>query len=175
MIRLEREAAIPVMMPRLIMTLANPIEHSADRAEFLKLCKRVEYTIRAWYHLRFEDLMVMDKSNFKICSNEEIDFARSRQYLLKLPITVDESKIDKNLLKRYFEEHHYDNLPDFADKRVHLSLIFHYACRLGKLFSRKSRVRIKNDPKKDDEITNEEFAHDFYVERVRIEDLEIRL
>lgn len=33
-------------------------EHSSDRAEFLKLCKRVEYTIRAWYLLQFEDLMV---------------------------------------------------------------------------------------------------------------------
>lgn len=34
------------------------VEHKSDRAEFLKLCKRVEYTIRAWYLLQFEDLMV---------------------------------------------------------------------------------------------------------------------
>ena len=34
-------------------------EHDSDRAEFLKLCKRVEYTIRAWYLLQFEDLMVL--------------------------------------------------------------------------------------------------------------------
>ncbi|CDP20666.1 unnamed protein product [Coffea canephora] len=34
-----------------------PPEHSSDRSEFLKLCKRVEYTIRAWYLLQFEDLM----------------------------------------------------------------------------------------------------------------------
>jgi len=33
-------------------------EHSADRVEFLKLCKRIEYTIRAWYLLQFEDMMV---------------------------------------------------------------------------------------------------------------------
>ncbi|RZS27473.1 hypothetical protein BHM03_00060950 [Ensete ventricosum] len=32
-------------------------EQNSDRAEFLKLCKRVEYTIRAWYLLQFEDLM----------------------------------------------------------------------------------------------------------------------
>jgi hypothetical protein len=32
-------------------------EHEADRNEFLKLCKKVEYTIRAWYLLQFEDLM----------------------------------------------------------------------------------------------------------------------
>jgi hypothetical protein len=24
----------------------------------LKLCKRVEYTVRAWYHLQFDDMMV---------------------------------------------------------------------------------------------------------------------
>lgn len=34
----------------------------------------------------------MEKSNFKIASNDEIDVARSGQYLLNLPITVDESK-----------------------------------------------------------------------------------
>ena len=33
-------------------------DHSADRVEFLKLCKRIEYTIRAWYLLQFEDMMV---------------------------------------------------------------------------------------------------------------------
>ncbi|XP_076923455.1 uncharacterized protein LOC143585582 [Bidens hawaiensis] len=237
-IRLEREAVIPILKPRLVMTLANLIEHSSDRAEFLKLCKRVEYTIRAWYLLQFEDLMqlyslfdpvhgaqkleqqhlseqetdvleqnflsylfkVMDRSNFKICSNEEIDVAHSGQYLLNLPITVDESKIDKNLLKRYFEEHHHDNLPDFADKyiifrrgigidkttdyfimeKVDMIIARLWAwimrvTRLGKIFSRKSSARIKNDPKKDDEITNEEFPDDLYVERVRIENIQISL
>ena len=32
-------------------------EHEVDRNEFLKLCKKMEYTIRAWYLLQFEDLM----------------------------------------------------------------------------------------------------------------------
>ncbi|KAF5770080.1 hypothetical protein HanXRQr2_Chr14g0655491 [Helianthus annuus] len=219
-IRLEREAVIPILKPRLVMSLANLIEHSSDRAEFLKLCKRVEYTIRAWYLLQFEDLMqlyslfdpvhgaqkleqqnlseqeidvleqnflsymfkVMDKSNFKICSNEEIDVAHSGQYLLNLPITVDESKIDKNLLKRYFEEHHHDNLPDFADKYV----IFRRGIGIDKtsdyfimekvdmIISRLWAWIMRNDPKKDDEITNEEFPDDLYVERIRIENLEIR-
>ncbi|KAJ6338865.1 hypothetical protein OIU76_008346 [Salix suchowensis] len=57
MIRLERESVIPILKPKLIMTLADLIEHGSDRTEFLKLCKRVEYTIRAWYFLQFEDLM----------------------------------------------------------------------------------------------------------------------
>ncbi|PNX76533.1 hypothetical protein L195_g032484, partial [Trifolium pratense] len=153
-IRLERESVIPILKPRLIMTLANLIEHSSDRAEFLKLSKRVEYTIRAWYLLQFEDLMqlyslfdpvhgaqklqqqnlasdevdvleqnfltylfqVMEKSNFKIVTEDEIEVAHSGQYLLNLPISVDESKLDKTLLKKYFEQHHHDNLPDFSDK-----------------------------------------------------------
>lgn len=38
-------------------------------------------------------LQVMDKSNFKITSDEEIDVAQSGQYLLNLPIKVDESKV----------------------------------------------------------------------------------
>lgn len=56
-VRLERESVIPVMKPKLIMKLAYLIEHENDREEFLKLCKRVEYTIRAWYHLQFDDMM----------------------------------------------------------------------------------------------------------------------
>lgn len=36
---------------------------------------------------------VMDKSNFKILSAEEIEIALSAQYRLNLPIVVDESKV----------------------------------------------------------------------------------
>ncbi|KVH87850.1 hypothetical protein Ccrd_024840 [Cynara cardunculus var. scolymus] len=211
-IRLERESVIPVLKPKLIMTLANLIgwcvrqnvdfkyylcwnclyraEQSSDRAEFLKLCKRVEYTIRAWYLLQFEDLMqlyalfdpvygaqkleqqnlsseeidvleqnflnymfkVMEKSNFKIATNEEIAIAQSGQYLLNLPISVDESKLDKKLLKKYFAEHPKENLPDFADKV------------LEKIFSSKLSARFKKDIKKDDETTeDQEFQDDLRV------------
>ena len=150
-------------------------EQKSDRLEFLKLCQRVEYTIRAWYLLQFEDLMVllisslsfivvnpkfvssfllvlvehelycilwlqqlyalfepvygrsriwslvllllllllfvtlscwsdfylvykvMDKSNFKITTVDEIEIALSAQYRLNLPIVVDESKVCKSL------------------------------------------------------------------------------
>jgi len=37
-------------------------ERDNDRSEFMKLCKRVEYTIRAWYLLQFDDLMVRTSS-----------------------------------------------------------------------------------------------------------------
>ncbi|XP_054780319.1 uncharacterized protein LOC129297686 isoform X2 [Prosopis cineraria] len=235
-IRLERESVIPILKPRLIMTLANLIEHSSDRAEFLKLCKRVEYTIRAWYLLQFEDLMqlyslfdpvhgaqkleqqklapeevdvleqnfltylfqVMQKSNFKIATDDEVDLALSGQYLLNLPITVDESKLDKRLLKKYFESHHHDDLPDFSDKyvifrrgigidtttdyffmeKVDMIIGRFWAyllrlTRLEKLFSRRSKRHHKKGPKKDDDITSEAERDDLYVERIRLENMEI--
>ncbi|KAJ7976305.1 Aminopeptidase [Quillaja saponaria] len=240
-IRLERESVIPILKPRLIMKLANLIEHSSDRAEFLKLCKRVEYTIRAWYLLQFEDLMqlyslfdpvhgaqkleqqnlspaeidileqnflsylfqVMEKSNFKITTDEEIDVAHSGQYLLNLPITVDESKLDKTLLKKYFEEHHHDNLPDFADKyvifrrgigidrttdyffmeKVDMIIARFWAyllrlTRLEKLLSRRSKGQNKKDSMKNDEISSdagqtEVDEDDLYVERVRLENMDV--
>lgn len=61
-------------------------------------------------------MQVLEKSNFKIATNEEIAVAQSGQYLLNLPISVDESKLDKSLLTRYFKEHPQENLPNFADK-----------------------------------------------------------
>ncbi|XP_059640094.1 uncharacterized protein LOC132282436 [Cornus florida] len=237
-IQLERESVIPVMKPKLIMTLANLIEHSTDRAEFLKLCKRIEYTIRAWYLLQFEDLMqlyslfdpvhgaqkleqqnlsteeidileqnflsylfqVMDKSNFKIATDDEIDVAHSGQYLLNLPITVDESKLDEKLLKLYFAEHPHENLPDFADKyvifrrgigidrttdyffmeKVDMLIARLWAwlmrqTRLERVFSKKSSTRRMKDPKQDDEIHTEADLDDLHVERVRLENMELSL
>ncbi|GLT68733.1 hypothetical protein SLA2020_409380 [Shorea laevis] len=238
-IRLERESVIPILKPRLIMTLANLIEHSSDRAEFLKFCKRVEYTLRAWYLLQFEDLMqlyslfdpvhgaqklqqqnlspaevdsleqnfltyllqVMEKSNFKITTNDEIEVARSGQYLLNLPIVVDESKLDKKLLRRYFEEHpHDDGLPDFADKYiifrrgigidkttdfffmekidVIIARLWRFLLRktgLQKLFTRRSREQQKKDPKKDDEISSEAGGETLVVERKRLENMDLSI
>ncbi|XP_010551949.1 PREDICTED: uncharacterized protein LOC104822425 [Tarenaya hassleriana] len=235
-IRLERESVIPILKPKLIMTLANLIEHSSDRQEFLKLSKRIEYTVRAWYLLQFEDLMqlyslfdpvhgaqklqqqnltpgeidileqnfltylfqVMDKSNFKITTDDEIDVAHSGQYLLNLPITVDESKLDKKLMKRYFEEHPHEDLPDFSDKYVIfrrgigmdrttdfffmekldviISRFWSYLLRitrLEKLFTKRSSRRRKKDPKKDDETDPEGDNDDLYVERIRLENMEL--
>ncbi|KAK4760248.1 hypothetical protein SAY87_005141 [Trapa incisa] len=235
-IRLERESVIPILKPKIIMTLANLIERSSDRSEFLKLCKRVEYTIRAWYLLQFEDLMqlyslfdpvhgakkleqqnlssqetdvleqnfltylfqVMEKSNFKVTTDDEIDVALSGQYLLNLPISVDESKLDKKLLKRYFEEHPRENLPEFSDKYVIfrrgigidrttdyfimekidmiIARIWAYLLRItriDKVLSKRSRRRKNKDPKKTDEVTPEEDQEDLFVERIRIENMEL--
>ncbi|XP_009782799.1 uncharacterized protein LOC107804526 [Nicotiana tabacum] len=232
-IRLERESVIPVLKSRLIMTLANLIEHNSDRDEFLKLSKRVEYTIRAWYLIQFEDLMqlyalfdpvhgaqnleqqkfsdddidvleqnflrylfqIMDKSNFKIATDEELEIANSGQYLLNLPITVDESKLDTKLLSKYFANHHHDEkLPEFADKYVIfrrgigidrttdwfiMEKIDMIITRTWKWLLKKTggdkyfrrKINKKKKPLKK-RIPSEE-EQDFYVERIRIQNMEL--
>ncbi|XP_068645932.1 uncharacterized protein [Aristolochia californica] len=237
-IRLERESVVPILKPKLILKLAYLIEQASDRAEFLKLCKRVEYTIRAWYLLQFEDLMqlhslfdpiygsqklqqqtlsseeidvleqnfltyffqVMEKSNFKIVTDEEIEVAHSGQYLLNLPITVDESKLDKKLLKTYFQNHPCEKLPNFSDKYVifrrgigidrtsdlflmekvdmiisRLWAWFLRVTRIQKILSRKTSSRIRQDSKKTDEITADMEEEDLFVERIRIENMELSM
>ncbi|ONK56115.1 uncharacterized protein A4U43_C10F4280 [Asparagus officinalis] len=236
-IRLERESVIPILKPKLIMKLAYLIEHDSDRTEFLKLCKRIEYTIRAWYLLQFEDLMqlyslfdpahggqrleqqklspdeidvleqnfltyffqVMEKSNFKIVTDEEIDVAQSGQYLLNLPIKVDESKLDKMLLAKYFKEHPHENLPQFSDKYVifrrgigidrttdyffmekldvlisHLWASFLRVTKLRRFFAKKTMTKPSNDPKKTDEPSTDT-EEDMYVERIRLENMDLSL
>ncbi|KAK3139779.1 hypothetical protein QOZ80_5AG0390070 [Eleusine coracana subsp. coracana] len=237
-IRMEREAVIPILKPKLVMRLAYLIEHEADRTEFLKLCKKVEYTIRAWYQLHFEDLMqlyslfdpvsgekrleqqnltpdeieslefnfmtyffqVMEKSNFKLLSDEEYNVAQSGKYLLNLPIKVDESKLDKKLLTSYFKEHPHDNLPEFADKYIifrrgigidkttdyffmeKVDVMISRAwgsllrmTRIDRLFSRKPQVKQKKDTKKTDEINEDEEEPELFVERVRLEKIELSM
>lgn len=237
-IRLEREAVINTMKPKLIMRLAYLIEMESDRAEFLKLCKRIEYTIRAWYILQFEDLMqlyslfdplhgaqklqqqrlepekvdvlelqflrllfqVMEKSNFKIVSDEEIDVARSGKYLLNLPISVNESKIDSRLLTRFFEENPHENLPEFANKYVifrrgigidrttdyfimeKVDMLISRAwnwllhiTRLKNIFGKRRRNASRRESTgTDGEIENLR-DQELFVERIRIENMELSL
>ncbi|XP_052138966.1 uncharacterized protein LOC127757491 [Oryza glaberrima] len=235
-IRMEREAVIPVLKPKLVMKLAYLIEHDLDRSEFLKLCKKIEYTIRAWYLLQFEDLMqlyslfdpvsgekrleqqnltpeeietlefnfmtylfqVMEKSNFKLLSDEEYDVAQSGKYLLNLPIKVDEPKLDSKLLSTYFKEHPHDNLPSFANKYIifrrgigidrttdyfimeKLDVIISRAwssllrvTRIDRLFSKKPQVKSKKDTKKTDEINEDLEEPELFVERIRLEKIEL--
>ncbi|CAI0555807.1 unnamed protein product [Linum tenue] len=155
-IRLERESVIPIVKRKIISALTNRIEGRNEKDEFVKLCQRAEYMIRAWYLLHFEEMMqlyalfepihgdrkieqhnltpedvdicerhflnclfqVMERSNFKITTDGEIDVALAAQYRLNLPIVVDESKLDKKLFTKYFSKHPKDNLPHFADKYI---------------------------------------------------------
>ncbi|GLT76443.1 hypothetical protein SLA2020_481000 [Shorea laevis] len=235
-IRLERESVIPIVKQKIITTLAELLEHKSDRSEFLKLCQRIEYTIRAWYVLQFEDLMqlyslfdpihgaqkleqqnlsseeidtlehnfltylfqVMDKSNFKITTDDEIDIALSAQYRLNLPIVVDESKVDKRLFERYFEKHSRDNLPHFADKYIifrrgfgidHMTAFFVNAkvntiiARVWRCFMTMTGLRRiflgkrKQDAVQQIELKIDDADHQagLYVERIRIEKLKLSI
>ncbi|ONM26701.1 aminopeptidase, partial [Zea mays] len=75
----------------------------------------------------------MEKSNFKLLSDEEYEVAQSGQYLLNLPIKVDESKVDSKLLTKYFREHPHDNLPAFANKVCAFSVV-HSSSHLSYFF-----------------------------------------
>ncbi|PKU64645.1 uncharacterized protein LOC110107844 [Dendrobium catenatum] len=237
-IKLERESVIPILKLKLVMKLSYLIEQPADRTDFMKLCKRMEYTIRAWYLLQFEDLMqlytlfnpvngaekleqqnlrsdeidvleqnflrfffkVMEKSNFKVVTNEEMDVAHHGQYLLNLPIRVDESKLDKNLFSRYFKEHPQENLPEFSDKYVVFRrgigidrttdyffmekldmLIARFwqwilrASKLEKFLSRKTIMRRRTDSQKADETIGETELQDLYVERIQLKKMELNM
>ncbi|XP_015570948.1 uncharacterized protein LOC8273088 isoform X2 [Ricinus communis] len=236
-IHLERESVIPILKHKLIAALSDRIERKSDRDEFLKLCQRVEYTIRAWYLLQFEDLMqlyalfepihgakkleqqnlspedidtceyqfltclfqVMEKSNFKITTDDEINIALSAQYRLNLPIVVDETKLDKKLFTKYFSKHPHDNLPYFADKFIifrrgfgidkmtayfikskintiisRLWRCFLTITCLKGLFYSKPREEYKEDTDPV-EICIEAEQDDIYVERIRIEKMKLSL
>ncbi|RZC59586.1 hypothetical protein C5167_006887 [Papaver somniferum] len=143
-------------------------------------------------------MQVMSKSNFKVTTDEEIEIAHSGQYLLNLPIKVDESKLDKKLLKRYFEEHHHENLPEFADKYIIfrrgigidrttdyffmekvdmlISRLWRGLLRITRLqrfFVRKPSIKTKKEPKETDELIPDGDTDDLFVERIRIENLQI--
>ncbi|KAG8656055.1 hypothetical protein MANES_04G093800v8 [Manihot esculenta] len=234
-IQLEPESVIPILKHKLIAALSDHIEDAADREEFLKLCQRVEYTIRAWYLLHFEDLLqlyslfepiygankleqhnlspedidtceqkfltclfqVMDKSNFKIATDDEINVALAAQYRLNLPIVVNETKLDSRLFTKYFSKHPHDNLPDFADKYIifrrgfgidkmtayfvkakintilaRIWSFFLTITLLKRLFCTKSKAGANKD-QKPVQIRIEEDQSDLYVERIRIEKMNL--
>ncbi|KAL6508125.1 hypothetical protein OROHE_021667 [Orobanche hederae] len=206
-IRLEPESVIPILKPKLTVHLANLIVriqlyslfdpvHGTQKLEQQNLSSdEIDILEQNFLTYLFQ---VMEKSNFKIATDEEIDVAHSGQYLLNLPITVDESKLDKKLLKSFFESHPHENLPDFADKyvifrrgigidkttdyffmeKVDVIIARFWAwilrkTRLEKVLSRSSSSRQKKDTKKDYEIISEAEYDELYVERVRLENMEL--
>ncbi|XP_062105315.1 uncharacterized protein LOC133816969 [Humulus lupulus] len=143
---------------------------------------------------------VMDKSNFKITTDDEIEVALSAQYRLNLPIIVDESKLDKRLLTRYFTKYPEDNLPQFADKYIifrrgigldHNTAYFYKAklntiilktwrfflkvTGLKTLLFGKSSKHYHNDSSQPVEISIEDEQDSLYVERIRIEKINLSI
>ncbi|KAF3337109.1 hypothetical protein FCM35_KLT17696 [Carex littledalei] len=235
-VQIVKESVIPVSKSRIVQELRGLIENEADGSEFLKLCKRVEYVIRASYLIHFENMMelyslfdpvhgaskikemnlspeqvdeleqkflsyffeVMKQSNFAIVTDEELEVAQSGNYLLNLPIVVDESKVDHAFLSKYFKKNPSKNLPEFSDKYlifrratgIDTTTDFFYMAKLdiiisrswswflrkiklegiSRLFhSRKSPARSTSDLKKTEE-TYEEYLT---VERIRLESIDI--
>ncbi|CAH2072806.1 unnamed protein product [Thlaspi arvense] len=234
-IRLEREAVIPILKHKLTTALSLHFAEKWEREEFLRFCKRVESTIRAWYHLHFEDLMqlyslfepirgahrlqqqnlspegidalehqfllhlfeVMEKSNFKVITNEEIQVALSAQYRLNLPIVVNETKLDTRLLTRFFSKFPSDDLPHFANKYIifrrgfgidHMKAYFFLAkvntilvriwkclltitCLKGLVYGKKNETGLSEQI----DISIETEKDSLYIERIRIEKLKLSL
>ena len=72
-----------------------------------------------------------------------------------------------------YYDHNVHSVPHF--KHTHLILInVLFWFRLEKIFSRRTSSRQKKDPKKDDEIISETEDHELYVERIRLENMELR-
>nr|XP_011468222.1 PREDICTED: flocculation protein FLO11-like isoform X2 [Fragaria vesca subsp. vesca] len=142
----------------------------------------------------------MDKSHFKIADNEEIEVATSGQYLLHLPIVVDDSKLDNKLLKKYFEDHPTENIPDFSDKYVIfrrgigldkktdwffmekvdiiIARIWKYLLRittLDKVFNKNTPASPKKSMTNFPESESETDEDDFFVERIRLDSMQLSI
>lgn len=61
---------------------------------------------------------VLKKSDFQILSDTEYEIATSGQYMLDLPIEVDQSKLDKKLISKYFSEHVSGGVPKYSTQYV---------------------------------------------------------
>ncbi|KAH9618800.1 hypothetical protein KSS87_018761 [Heliosperma pusillum] len=120
-IQLDRESVIPIIKPKLILGLAKLIDNSSDRQEFYTFCKRVEYTIRAWYHLKFDEMMHL-YSLFEPALGarklEERDLTEEEIDKLEQKFLGYVFQLDSLLLRRYFAENPRDHPPYFADQYI---------------------------------------------------------
>ncbi|XP_020246147.1 uncharacterized protein LOC109824038 isoform X2 [Asparagus officinalis] len=137
----------------------------------------------------------MEKSNFKIITDEELEVAKSGQYLLNFPVKVDESKLDKDVFPRFFRDHPHENLPAFSDKFImfrrgigidHTTNIF-FKEKINTIIFRiwmgfltvtfLKRLFFKKKPKGckiADEASSVE-DEDLHVERIRIENMRLSM
>ncbi|GMN57380.1 hypothetical protein TIFTF001_026484 [Ficus carica] len=199
MMRLERESVIPILKSRLINTLSYNLESKSESESESKSESQVVLIISIYFFLLLLLIMkIMDKSNFKLTTDDEIEVALSAQYRLNLPIIVDESKLDKRLLTRYFTKHPKDDLPHFADKYIifrrgigidHTTAYFIQAkvntiiLRIWRFFLKVTGLKrivfgtsSKNSTKyasKNVDISIEDEQDDLYVERIRIEKMKL--
>ncbi|KAK4758471.1 hypothetical protein SAY87_019772 [Trapa incisa] len=142
---------------------------------------------------------VLEKGNFKISTDEEIYIALSAQYRLNLPIIVDESKLDRRLLRGFFANNPHADLPFFAEKylifrrgvgidrhtaffiKAKINTIIARSWRnflkytgLKRFFSRKPRNPRNKSPTEPTEVNvGREGDDDMFVERIHIENMKL--
>ncbi|KQJ86734.1 hypothetical protein BRADI_4g07450v3 [Brachypodium distachyon] len=178
-VRMEKEAVIPVIKPKLVMKLADLIEHDVDRNEFLKLCKKVEYTVRAWYLLQFEDLMQLyslfdpvsggkrlEQQNLPPDEIDTLEF-NFMTYLFQYIVFRRGVGIDRTTDYFFMEK------VDVLISRIWRSLL--RVTRIDRLFSKKPQLKSRNDTKKTDEIIEDTEEEDLFVERIRLEKIELSI
>ncbi|XP_028067222.1 uncharacterized protein LOC114270036 isoform X2 [Camellia sinensis] len=85
----------------LCLWLLIPPEHSSNRAKFLKLCRRVKYTIHAWYLLQFEDLMQLFSLFDPVHGTEKLE----KQNLTPDKIDILEQNFLTYLFQRYMQQY----------------------------------------------------------------------
>ncbi|VAI14595.1 unnamed protein product [Triticum turgidum subsp. durum] len=178
-VRMEKEAVIPIIKPKLVMKLADLIEHEVDRNEFLKLCKKVEYTIRAWYLLQFDDLMqlysLFDPVNGEKrleqqnLTPEEIDTLEFNFMTYLFQYIIFRRGVGFDRTTDYFVMEKVDVLIS----RVWSSL--QRVTRIDRLFSKKPQSKSRNDIKKTDEIIEDTEEQELFVERIRLEKIELSI
>eukprot|EP00270_Netrium_digitus_P002712 TRINITY_DN1308_c0_g1_i1.p1 TRINITY_DN1308_c0_g1~~TRINITY_DN1308_c0_g1_i1.p1 ORF type:complete len:505 (-),score=135.29 TRINITY_DN1308_c0_g1_i1:241-1713(-) len=90
--------------------------HSSRRLQASKLTNKEVNEEEAKFLNLFFDFM--NRSNFKILTDDELAVAKKSSYLLQLPIDVDKQKLDERLLTRYFSKHPIEGIPEFANQFV---------------------------------------------------------
>lgn len=92
------------------MPLIYSSERENDRAEFMKLCKRVEYTIRAWYLLQFDDLMVCTYSYIRCLQSKLVEFLNFSAVMQQLFSLFDPVNGEKSLEQQGMTSNELDTL-----------------------------------------------------------------
>ncbi|XP_023528252.1 uncharacterized protein LOC111791222 isoform X2 [Cucurbita pepo subsp. pepo] len=175
-IRLERESVIPILKPRLISALSSRLDFS-DRDEFLKFCQRVEYSIRAWYLLHFDDLLHLyslfdpihgaRKLEQQNLSPEETDSLEQKflgklfQYIIfRRGIGIDQ-----------MNDHFYRTKVNAIIKRIWM--FFLNILGLKRLLFEASRSHQSQVFSKQIDISTDSDDDGLYVERIRVENMSL--
>lgn len=62
---------------------------------------------------------MMEKANFRLLTQEDVDLAEAEDYLFNLPVQIDWDKLDTDMLGRYLKNHQYTEegkAPEFANR-----------------------------------------------------------